>query len=109
MNIYTNNGLTECFFLVFLYKTVFFLFLKEKFSLNSYEKIYSALFLKVFPIRLTYFFHNKALELNMGNKQLSQKDRVKQEYLKIIQSKKQEYYKKNEEILNSCDFKVMVI
>ena len=42
----------------------------------------------------------------MGPKQSQQRDKVKQGYLKIIKSKKQEYYKKNEEILNSSDFKV---
>ena len=43
----------------------------------------------------------------MGNTKSKQNDRVKQEYLKIIQSKKQEYYRKNEEVLNSSDFKVI--
>jgi hypothetical protein len=43
----------------------------------------------------------------MGPKQSQQRDKVKQGYLKIIKSKKQEYYKKNEEILNSSDFKVL--
>lgn len=42
----------------------------------------------------------------MGPKHSQSKDRVKQEYLKIIQSKKQDYYKKNEDLLNSSDFKV---
>lgn len=42
----------------------------------------------------------------MGPKHSQSKDRVKQEYLKIIQTKKQEYYKKNEDLLNSSDFKV---
>jgi hypothetical protein len=44
----------------------------------------------------------------MGNTKSQQNDKVKQEYLKIIKSKKQEYYKKNEEILNSSDFKVTI-
>lgn len=43
----------------------------------------------------------------MGQKSSQAKDKVKQEYLKIIDSKKKDYYKKNEEILNSSDFKVI--
>lgn len=42
----------------------------------------------------------------MGNKQSSNRKKLKKEYLKIIANKKREYYKKNKEVIESCDFKV---
>jgi hypothetical protein len=42
----------------------------------------------------------------MGNKQ-TKRDKVKKEYLKIIEKKKKEYYRKNSDMINSCDFRVI--
>lgn len=42
----------------------------------------------------------------MGGKHSRKKSSIKDEYLKIIENKKREYYKKNEEVINACDFRV---
>ena len=41
----------------------------------------------------------------MGNKQ-ARREKVKKDYLKVIEKKKKEYYYRNSEIINSCDFRV---
>lgn len=41
----------------------------------------------------------------MGNKQ-TRREKVKKEYLKVIESKKKDYYKKHSDVINACDFRV---
>jgi hypothetical protein len=42
----------------------------------------------------------------MGNKQ-SRREKVKKAYLKIIENKKKDYYRKNSDVINACDFRVL--
>ena len=44
----------------------------------------------------------------MGNKQ-SRREKVKKDYLRIIENKKKKYYRKNSDMINSCDFRVNFI
>ena len=41
----------------------------------------------------------------MGAKN-SRREKVKKEYLKVIESKKKDYYRKHSDLINSCDFRV---
>ena len=42
----------------------------------------------------------------MGNRNQGKREKVKKEYLKVIDKKKKEYYRRNSEVINSGDFRV---
>jgi hypothetical protein len=44
----------------------------------------------------------------MGNSQKNRKS-IKEEYLKLVQKKKREYFKQNESVIFACDFRVSCI